>query len=109
MTFVRDGSLEQMPATLMALIARRGRRDPSALALLAPGRPPLTFAALVREVERTVRSLATFGLGRGSRIGVALPNGPEMAVVLLAATDCATCAPLQHLASMEIRVTVVDI
>ncbi|HEV8096695.1 MAG TPA: non-ribosomal peptide synthetase, partial [Burkholderiales bacterium] len=41
-----------------------------------------------------VRSLATFGLGRGSRIGVALPNGPEMAVVLLAATDCATCAPL---------------
>ena len=96
MTFDRDGSLEQVPATLMALIARRTRRDPSALALLAPGRPPLTFSALLHEVERTVRSLATFGLGRGSRIGIALPNGPEMAVVLLAATDCATCAPLNR-------------
>jgi acyl-CoA synthetase (AMP-forming)/AMP-acid ligase II len=92
--FDRDDSLEQAPATLMALIAHRARRDPSALALLAPGRLPLTFAALVHEVERTVRSLATFGLGRGRRIGVALPNGPEMAVVLLAATDCGTCAPL---------------
>ena len=84
----------QVPATPMALIARHARRDPDALALLAPGRPPLTFAGLVHEVERTVRSLATFGLGRGSRLGVALPNGPEMAVVLLAAIDCATCAPL---------------
>jgi len=93
-TFDRDGSLEQVPASLMALIAQQARRDPRALALLAPGRPPLTFTALVHEVERTVRSLATFGLGRGSRIGVALPNGPEMAVVLLATTDCATCAPL---------------
>ncbi len=94
MSFDRDGSLEQMPATLMAQIARQARRESSALALLAPGRLPLTFAALVHEVERTVRSLTTFGLGRGSRIGVALPNGPEMAVLLLAATDCATCAPL---------------
>lgn len=89
-----SGSVEPAPATLLALIARRAQRAPGAPALLAPGRPPLGFAALLREVERALGSLHGFGLSRGSRIGVALPNGPEMAVVLLAATDCASCAPL---------------
>ena len=94
MSFDRGDSLEQTPAALMALIAHRARCAPNAFALLAPGRPPLTFAGLVHEIEGTVRSLRALGLARGSRIGVALPNGPEMAMVLLATTDCATCAPL---------------
>src|SRR2546427_6779851 len=53
------------PATLMELIARRAQRNPGAIALLAPGRPVLTFGALVCEVQRAVRSLAAAGLGRG--------------------------------------------
>jgi len=69
-------------------------RDPGAIALLAPGRPPLTYRGLLREVGRTVNAFAAGGLGQGSRIGVALPNGAEMAVALLAAADCATCVPL---------------
>src|ERR1700694_4070332 len=81
-------------ATLMELIAMRAQRDPGAIALLAARRPVLTFGALVCEVERTVRSLAAAGLGRGNRIAVALPNSPELALTLLAVTDCATCVPL---------------
>lgn len=87
----------EAPSSIMALIARHARRDPDAVALLAPDRSPLDFGGLMREVARTVDFFSALGLARGSRIGVALPNGPEVAVVLLAATDCATCAPLNPL------------
>jgi oxalate---CoA ligase len=90
----RADSPEQTPSSMMALITHRARTDPDAIALLAPRRPPLTFGALVHEVERAAQSFAALGLARGSRIGVALLNGPEMVVMLLAATDCAVCAPL---------------
>jgi acyl-CoA synthetase (AMP-forming)/AMP-acid ligase II len=34
------------------------------------------------------------GFGRGERLALALPEGPEMAVAVLALTACATCVPL---------------
>jgi acyl-CoA synthetase (AMP-forming)/AMP-acid ligase II len=34
------------------------------------------------------------GIGRGDRVAVVLPNGPEMAVAFLAVAAAATCAPL---------------
>ena len=79
--------------TIMGVVATQARRDPDAPAILAPGRPALSYGALLQVVDRAVRSLATAGLGRGSRIVVALPNGPEMATVLLAVGSCATGAP----------------
>jgi acyl-CoA synthetase (AMP-forming)/AMP-acid ligase II len=48
----------------------------------------------MRQVDATILSLATAGFGRGDRVALALPNGPEMAVALLAVTGCATCVPL---------------
>src|SRR5215470_12169695 len=76
------------------LIAAQARQAPTALALMAPGRPALSFAELVRAIDRTVQSLAGAGIARGNRVAVALPNGPELALILLAVTDCATCVPL---------------
>lgn len=81
-------------STVAELLAIRARRDPAAPAILAPGRPALSYATLVQIVDRTAQTLAGAGLGRGRRVVVALPNGPEMAVALLAVTSCATCAPL---------------
>ena len=69
-------------------------RNPDALAILAPGRAPLAFGALVRQIDAAIQSLAAAGFGRGDRVALALPNGPEMAVALLAVTGCATCVPL---------------
>jgi acyl-CoA synthetase (AMP-forming)/AMP-acid ligase II len=81
-------------STLRGVVAAQARRDPDAPAILAPGRPALRYGALLEVIDRAVRSLANAGLGRGSRIVVALPNGPETAVALLAVGSCATCAPL---------------
>jgi len=61
---------------------------------MAPGRPPLTYGGLLRQVERTVEGLRRFGLRRSDRVALVLPNGPEMAVAFLAVAAGAACAPL---------------
>ena len=67
---------------------------PAAIAISAPDRPDLTFAGLRTQVARTAETLNRFGLGRGDRIAIVLPNGPEMAVTFLASAGDATAAPL---------------
>jgi len=78
-------------ATLADLLAAR---DEDAIALRAPGRAPLVSAALVALAERTRRRLNAIGIGRGDRVAIVLPNGPEMAAAFLAVATAATTAPL---------------
>jgi len=80
--------------TIVEIIARHSRRTPNALAILAPGRTPLTFRALADQIDSAIRALAAAGFRRGSRVALALPDGPEVAVALLAVTGSATCVPL---------------
>ncbi|MDF1587284.1 acyl--CoA ligase [Marinimicrococcus flavescens] len=65
-----------------------------AVAIAAPGRPPLTHGALRRHVQAVVERLNGLGIGRGDRVAIVLPNGPEMAVSFLAVAAGATTAPL---------------
>ena len=78
---------------LDVLAAHQARRGP-APAILAPGRDPLSYAALYHEIERIGTILATMGLGRHSRIALSLADGPEGAVTMLATMIWATAAPL---------------
>jgi len=77
--------------TLRGLIAA-GRDD--AVAIAAHGAPPLTYAALRALIDRSVRSLNALGIGRGDRVGIVLPNGPEMATAFLSVASAAASAPL---------------
>ncbi len=43
---------------------------------------------------RTVQSLNAMGIGRGDRVAIVLPNGPEMAAAFIAIACGATTAPL---------------
>ena len=63
-------------------------------ALSAPGRPDLTYAGLRRHVEATVAALNQRGIGRGDRVAIVVPNGPEMASAFVAIAAGATTAPL---------------
>jgi non-ribosomal peptide synthetase component F len=58
------------------------------------GRAPLTFGGLRALAERTVATLNGLGIGRGDRVAIVLPNGPEMAAVFVAVACAATTAPL---------------
>ena len=77
--------------TLRGLIAS-GRDD--AVAIAAHGALPLTYAALRALIDRAGRALNELGVGRGDRVGIVLPNGPEMATAFLSVASAATSAPL---------------
>ena len=76
--------------TLLDLIA--GADDHPAL--LAPGRPSLSYRQLRANVTELAAQLNGFGLGRGDRIAIAIGNGPEVILAFLATALCGTAAPL---------------
>src|SRR5262245_20347032 len=63
-------------------------------ALLAPGRPALTYRPLRPNVAELAAQLNSLGLGRGDRIAIAMGNGPEVILAFFAAALCGTAAPL---------------
>ncbi len=79
---------------MYALIKGHAKRSPSAVAIAAPSRQPLTYHRLWIQVEDAIVDLQAMGVGRRDRVAMVLPNGPEMAVAFLAVSSGATCAPL---------------
>lgn len=63
-------------------------------ALVAPEQPTLHYRQLRENIVQLAAQLNSFGLGRGSRIAIAMTNGPEFIVTFLAAAMCGTAAPL---------------
>lgn len=63
-------------------------------ALVAPERPTLNYKKLKQQIVALVEQLNQLGIGRGDRIAIAMPNGPEMVVTFLAVAMCGTAAPL---------------
>ena len=81
-------------SSIYRLIEAHARQTPDAVAIAAPGRVPLTYSGLQIQVERTVETLNTMGVGDKDRVAIVLPNGPELAVAFLAVASGATSAPL---------------
>lgn len=80
--------------SVYGILRTQADQAPAAPALLGVDRGPLTYLRLQQLVEQLARDLASWGLGRGDRVALALPNGPETAVLFLAVASVATCAPL---------------
>jgi acyl-CoA synthetase (AMP-forming)/AMP-acid ligase II/acyl carrier protein len=91
---VRQGGDTEWPATVHGLLAAQVERRPDAEAILAPGRVPLTYDRLCHQVDAVVAALNARGLGRGDRVALALPDGPELAVAILGVAAGATACPL---------------
>ncbi len=60
----------------------------------APGRPWLTGPDLGSLAGGVQSSMAAAGIGRGDRVAIVLPNGPEMATAFLCIAACCCAAPL---------------
>jgi acyl-CoA synthetase (AMP-forming)/AMP-acid ligase II len=67
---------------------------PRSAAIGAPGRPVLTHGALRELIGNTLAALNALGIGRGDRVAIVLPNGPEMATCYLACASGVASAPL---------------
>ncbi len=79
------------PTTVSAVLATGHNAD---AALRAPESQDLTFRDLRTHVEQTVVALNRRGIGRGDRVAIVLPNGPEMASAFVSIAAGATTAPL---------------
>ncbi len=89
-----EGASGPEPRTVDQLLLRWADGTPDAVAIAAPGRVPLTYARLAAQIAGTRARLNELGVGRGDRVALVLPNGPEMAVAFLSVASGATCAPL---------------
>jgi acyl-CoA synthetase (AMP-forming)/AMP-acid ligase II len=78
-------------STIRALL-EAGRDDAPAIG--APDRKTMTHGELRALCDATVKSLNAMGIGRGDRVAMVLPNGPEMAAAFIAVACGATTAPL---------------
>ena len=76
------------------LLERQAERFPDAVALSAPGGAALAYRRLWERVKEVNADLNRLGVGRGDRVAMVLPNGPETAVAFLAVASGATAAPL---------------
>jgi acyl-CoA synthetase (AMP-forming)/AMP-acid ligase II len=76
------------------LLEHQAKRAPDKPAVLAPGRAALSYSRLYQHIDAMGRTLRAMGIGRNDRLAVVMPNGPEMAVAILAAATSAACAPI---------------
>ncbi|MBZ0128654.1 MAG: acyl--CoA ligase [Rhodobacteraceae bacterium] len=63
-------------------------------AIGAPDRADLSYGALAAHLLAVRKALNAMGIGRGDRVAIVLPNGPEMASAFLAVAAAASAAPL---------------
>ena len=81
-----------MTAQTVHEILQAGRGED--VAITAPGRSSLTYDGLWAFADDVQASLRKAGVGRGGRVAIVLPNGPEMATAFLTIAASATTAPL---------------
>jgi len=89
-----------------------------AIALAAPGASPLMYRRLRATVARCAGRLNRAGIGRGDRVAIVLPNGPEMAAAFIGIAACSAAAPLNpgyrsdefdfYLSDLDARALVVE-
>jgi acyl-CoA synthetase (AMP-forming)/AMP-acid ligase II len=79
-------------ASTIGALLEAGHDDAPAIG--APDRNTMTHGELRALCDATVKSLNAMGIGRGDRVAMVLPNGPEMAAAFIAVACGATTAPL---------------
>jgi len=81
-------------SSLPHLLGYHAKRTPDAPVILAPGRAPLSYGRLYRHIGEVGHALRAKGISRNDRVIVVLPNGPQLAVAILAVAASAVCVPM---------------
>jgi acyl-CoA synthetase (AMP-forming)/AMP-acid ligase II len=91
---MRENTIPSDQATAADTVTGLLRPDAVGPALLTDSGDIIDHALLCQEVDRLATQLQQAGLGPSDRLAIVLPNGPEMALVLLAAMSVGCAAPL---------------
>ena len=81
-------------ATVAALIAQHVVNRPECPAIIRSHDGLLTYSALGRQIAAFGEVIRNNGLGRSARAAIMLPDGPELAVAMVAAVCHAVAVPL---------------
>ena len=68
---------------------------------MAPDCAPLSYRRLDRHIDDIGRTLRAKGIGRDDRLAVLMPNGPDLAVAIVATAANAACASINPAYSAE--------
>ena len=80
--------------TLLDCIPTDKEQGPNCYIADVYGRLPIRHAAVSSFIKQFGQTLHSMGFGRGHRIALVLPNGPELALSILAVSQWAACVPL---------------
>ena len=83
--------------TIYGLLRAWADETPEAVAFVSPGHEPITYRQLFEQIDFTIKALREIGLGSHDRIAIALPNGVELAALLLGVSCAAISVPLNPL------------
>jgi acyl-CoA synthetase (AMP-forming)/AMP-acid ligase II len=81
-------------SSLYDLLQGHAQRFAEVAAILAPDCAPLRYRRLYRHIDDIGRTLRGKGIGRDDRLAVLMPNGPELAVAIVAVAANAACASI---------------
>jgi acyl-CoA synthetase (AMP-forming)/AMP-acid ligase II/thioesterase domain-containing protein len=90
-----DSAVVDKTDTIAALLRYQYERIPDHIAMMAPGRIPLTYGAMRELLDSAARDFCEFGFEHNDRVALVLPVGAELALAFLAVTAAGlSCAPL---------------
>jgi acyl-CoA synthetase (AMP-forming)/AMP-acid ligase II len=88
------GSSGPGQSTIGGEIRRRAELQPDHTAVVASGFAPLSYRELQRLIDEVRVALRQAGFGQSARVAVAIPNGPQAALAIVAVTCSAVSIPL---------------
>ena len=68
--------------------------NPTDLAVVDPNGSTIDYACLRNKVEILAHQLSDWGISKGDRVAIVLPNGLEMITLFLSVSSIATACPL---------------
>src|SRR5262249_53214047 len=67
--------------TVASIVQQRAHDTPDAIAIAAPGHPPVSYAEALAQAERLTTALTALGVRRGDVVSVHLPSIPEFVII----------------------------
>src|SRR5262245_1467375 len=90
----RDGTEPDAQFTLGQVIRRTASLFPHQPAIVSATFAPLTYHDLQRQLDDIRRQLRLAGFDCNARIGLLMPNGPEVVLTIVAVACCSIAVPL---------------
>lgn len=80
--------------TLYELLCTQAAGTPNAPAIVSTNGQAMSYGHLLHRLDSFRTGLSNCGIGRNDRVALVMPDGPEMALALLAVTALGACCPL---------------